>query len=493
MFEVKDVDLAGRIGRLHTASGVIETPAFFPVIDPIRQELSAGELREAGVGQVITNAYLLYKRSGGQAVDVHKAINWEGPVMTDSGAYQILEYGHVDVDQDVILEYQRKIGSDIGVILDVPTGNVDRQRAEASVRETLRRARSALEIIDPERDRTLWVLPVQGGAHLDLVSYSAREASRMPYKMYGVGSPTVFLEKYRYDVVVDIIYHAKRNLPDGKPVHLFGAGHPLIIPFAVALGADTFDSASYILYARDDRYMTDYGVARLEQLSYFPCECPVCTKYTPKDLLEMPKPQRTRLLALHNLYVIQRAIRRVKQAIREGRLWELLEETAARHPAARAALAKFRRYYRYLEERTPISKGEVKGLRAYGRESLWNPRLLRFQERVLSRYKPRLEGAREAVIEPLPPEGRCEPPPRGVYKAYYDYYIGVVPWELCGVYPTIQLDHGGPDPAAIAHLRNALTVFALKLVKLGVERVVVRGPGALLLRARKPRGVVLEP
>jgi len=209
LFEVKDVDLAGRIGRLYTKSGVIETPAFFPVIDPVRQEVDLNLIKEAGVGQVITNAYLLLKRTGGSRADVHKILGGEGPVMTDSGAYQILEYGKVDVDQDTILEYQKAIGSDIGVILDVPTGNVDRDKAEASVAETLRRARDALRVIDPANDETIWVLPVQGGRYLDLVDASAREAAKLPYRMYGIGSPTVFLEEYRYDVVVEIVYAAK--------------------------------------------------------------------------------------------------------------------------------------------------------------------------------------------------------------------------------------------------------------------------------------------
>lgn len=493
MFEIKDVDLAGRIARLHTRHGVVETPAFFPVVDPIRQELPLQDVREAGFSQLITNAYLLYKRARGAAVRVHEALNWDGVVMTDSGAYQILEYGDIDVTQSEILEYQKAIGSDIGVILDVPTGNVGREQALETVEETLRRAREALSQIDPRGDETIWVLPIQGGRYLDLVERSAREALGLPYRMYGIGSPTVFLEEYRYDVVVEIIYRAKRILPGGRPVHLFGAGHPLIIPFAVALGVDTFDSASYILYARDNRYMTEYGVYRLDQLEYAPCDCPVCRRYTPKELLEMPAHERVRLLALHNLYVIQRTIRRVKQAIREGRLWELLEETARRHPAARSALSKFRKFYRYLEASTPYSKGEVRGLRAYGGESLWNPKLLRFQERVLGHYQPMTRGVRRAVIEPMPADSNCQPPPPGEYRAYYDYYIGVVPWELCSVYPSMHVDHGGPTLEAMKHLENAIVAFAHKLLRVGVEEVVIRGPAAGLLRGRRIPRARLEP
>jgi 7-cyano-7-deazaguanine tRNA-ribosyltransferase len=278
MFYIKDVDLAGRIGRLKLKRGDIETPAFFPVIDPIRQELGVEEIRAAGFKQVITNAYLLLRRFGDEAIrrGVHGILGFDGIVMTDSGAYQILEYGGIEVEQDTIIEYQKAIGSDIGVILDVPTGDVDYEKAKATVEITLKRALEALKLI--EGSSVSWVLPIQGGRHLDLVELSAREASRIPYySIYGVGSPTEFLERYELTVVLKMIYSAKKHLPDSKPVHLFGAGHPIIIPFAVALGVDMFDSASYILYARDGRYMTDYGVYRVEELEYFPCTCPVCS------------------------------------------------------------------------------------------------------------------------------------------------------------------------------------------------------------------------
>ena len=474
MFEVRDVDLAGRIGKLYTRHGVVETPAFFPVIDPARQEVELEAVREAGIGQVITNAYLLYKRTGGAPVSIHEYLGWKGPVMTDSGAYQILEYGGVDVTQDEIVEYQARIGSDIAVILDVPTGDVDRRRAEASVEETLRRAREASRLITKSPE-TIWVLPIQGGRFLDLVERSAREAGRLPgYSMYGIGSPTVFLDRYQYDVVVDIVYTAKRLLPAGRPVHLFGAGHPLIIPFVVALGVDTFDSASYILYARDGRYITEYGVYRIEDLDYFPCDCPVCRRYTPKDLLEMSKEERTRLLAIHNLHVISRMVRRVKQAIKEGRLWELLEEVARRHPAAQAAFRRFRKYHRYLELHTPVSKGRVRGLRAYGFESLWNPKLTRLQARALARVGPP-RGPRRAVLVRLSKAGSCPQDSDDTHYAIYDYYVGVFPSALCGVYPTIHVDYGGVDPLVAKHLDDAVTAYVHRLRERGYKEVEVRG------------------
>lgn len=443
-FEIKDVDLAGRIGRLRIGDREIETPAFFPVIDVERQETSIRDIVEAGFKQVITNAYLLYKRYKGglPGGNIHSFLGFEGVVMTDSGAYQILEYGSISVSQETIIEYQKTVGSDIAVILDIPTGDVDRDRALKTVMETLKRASEAQSLIDPER--RVWVLPIQGGRHLDLVEYSARKALEMEgYMMYGIGSPTVYLEQYKYDVIADMIYTAKRVIPGGRPVHLFGAGSPLIIPFAIALGIDSFDSASYILYARDERYMTERGVYRLRELKELPCNCPVCSKREPGDLLELDEKERTRLIALHNLYVINKSIRETKQAIREGRLWEYLEEVARRHPSTSLLLRRFRFYYKLIEKGVPTSLGTVKGLKLMGEESLWNPKIVGLQRRVMGflRSIKEVTGASEAVYEPWLGKD-CPAIDDDAIIILYKPYIGVVPLELCGVYPTIQSDYG---------------------------------------------------
>ena len=472
IFKIRDYELAGRIGTLITKSGPVETPAFFPVIDPIRQELRIDDIRDVGFNQVITNAYLLFKRFGEAAAHdgVHKVLGFNGVVMTDSGAYQLLEYGKIDVDQESIIRYEDAIGSDIAVILDHPTGDVGRDEAERSVTKTLENAREAMKIIDVEGSRTIWVLPVQGGRHLDLVARSAEESSKLPYPMYALGSPTVFMEKYRYGVVLEMLGTAKLRLPPEKPLHLFGAGHPLIFPFAVALGADTFDSASYILYARDDRYMTDYGVVRLQDLEYFPCSCPVCRRYSPKDLLEMPPAERRRLLALHNLYVIKRSLERTKQAIREGRLWELLVEVSRYRPEAREALRKLSKFYRLLEELTPRSKGTLRGLKFVSIESVWNPRVMRYRAWALTGYSPL---NRRVLLRPLTSRsGRCQGPSGGgeVEVVYYLPFLGIVPESACGVYPTAQ--HSYPsvvDYDVVRDLINAVRAFVVRMRARGYE------------------------
>ncbi|MEM0492241.1 MAG: tRNA guanosine(15) transglycosylase TgtA [Acidilobaceae archaeon] len=474
MFIVKDVDLAGRIGLIKLRRGSIETPVFFPVIDPVRQEVSIDEIGDIGFKQVITNAYLIMKRFGSKAVEygIHKLLGFNGIIMTDSGGYQILEYGDIEYTQRDIIEYQKSIGSDIAVILDVPTGDVGYEKARESVEITLSRAREALNyIVDSE---ALWVLPIQGGKYLDLVEYSAREAQKLEYyKMYSIGSPTVFLEKYEFRIVLDMIHTAKKVLPQGRPVHLFGAGHPLIITLAIALGIDSFDSASYLLYARDSRYMTEYGVYSLEDLDYLPCNCPICSKLDIKDLKEASRDEKTRLLALHNLYVIKKSIERAKQAIREGRLWELVEELSRRHVKAYEAFRRFRKYYKYLELYTPRVKGEVYGLKFYDIESIWNPKVLRFRSKVLTLLDDIISYGKNIVLKPLVAELECPGDNGSNIIVYYTPFLGLIPSSLCGVYPTTQ--HSAPknvSPSIVDDLVYSLRVLAAKARVKGLNIIV---------------------
>ena len=340
-FTIKDKDLAGRIAVLRTRNGDLTTPAFFPVIDLRKQDLPLNEIKDLGFDNIITNAYFLWRhfREEVLRLGIHKFLNFDGIIMTDSGAYQILRYGNIDVTNREIVEFQCNMGSDIGVILDIPTSyDATREEALRSVRETLQRAQEVADLVS-RCSSTLWVLPIQGGVYTDLIKTSAAEACKIAgYTIYGIGSPVTVMENYMFDKLVEMIVAAKSILPPDKPVHLFGAGHPMIIPFAAALGVDTFDSASYVLYARDERYMTEGGTYRVNELDEFPCECPVCSKYSPKDLMELERSKRVKLIALHNLHVLIREIKRTRIAIREGRLWEYLELKSRMHPTLKLSL-----------------------------------------------------------------------------------------------------------------------------------------------------------
>jgi len=131
-FEVKATDLLGRVGRLHTRHGALETPALLPVVHPINQEIDLNTIKKIGFKAVMTNAYITLKRIGEEAAErgIHSIIGFDGIIMTDSGGYQVLEYGEVDVTPAKMTTFQEEIGSDIAVVLDRPTG-FSRNRAFA--------------------------------------------------------------------------------------------------------------------------------------------------------------------------------------------------------------------------------------------------------------------------------------------------------------------------------------------------------------------------
>ena len=380
-FEVREKDLLGRIGKLKTKSSTLETPLLFPVINPSIQLVPPQRLKdEFGFEAVITNAYILWKRYRDQPADegLHKFLKFNGSVMTDSGAYQILVYGNVEVTQAEIVDYQERIGSDIATILDIPTGwHVPKEKAQETVAETLKRAKAFFKL--KTREDTLWVGPVQGGRHLDLVSKSAKAMGKLPFQIHALGSPTEVMESYRYDVLVDMIMTAKMNLPLERPLHLFGAGHPHMMALAVALGCDLFDSAAYVLYAREGRYMTENGTWRLGEMDYFPCQCPKCASATPKRVLELPKDEQEQFLAEHNLHVCVAELKRIKQAIRDGRLWEHVEMRAHAHPALLTALKRVKNYEGFIEKNSPTVKQS--GFFFFDNVGLARPEIVHYRER----------------------------------------------------------------------------------------------------------------
>ncbi|MCX8198952.1 MAG: tRNA guanosine(15) transglycosylase TgtA [Sulfolobales archaeon] len=450
-YEVRGVDLAARIAKLRTKSGVVETPYLFPVVDPARQEVDLGTIESLGFIGVITNAYLFYRRKRGEVIDIHRAINWDKVLMTDSGGYQILTYGDIEVDNRDIVLYQKNVGSDIGVILDVPTGShMDVDQALAAVEETFKRALEVLPII--QDSNTLWVLPLQGAPHKELVAYSSIRSWRYPYHINALGSPTVLLEKYKYSIMIEIVALTRLYMPPNKPLHVFGVGHPMIIPFLVALGADLFDSASYILYARDGRYMTSNGTKRIDELSYLPCACSTCSKYSPRELLELPKDQFVKELALHNLHKISEELRRVKQAIVEGRLWEYIEEKKNSHPSLREAFEVLKKYINLLMKYTPRSKTPVHSLLISDYESRNNPKVIRFKhdaeeflwkpiDKVI--LLPAIEKpyGESAIIKSIPAEIASGVDVDNLY--FYHPILGVFPALVSNTYPLFQ--HEEPD------------------------------------------------
>ena len=387
-FEVTHRDVMGRTGKLHTPHGTVQTPALMPVVNPNIEFLKPKELKRLGAEILITNSYIIYRneklRLDAVEKGIHRLIGADMPVMTDSGSYQLMVYGDVEVNNSEILEFQKEIGSDIVVPLDLPTPpDADRSLIESDMEETLRREEEAAKIFSGTEN--LVAFPVQGSTVPECRRIFAERARKIAESydvkpVFPVGAVVPLLDSYRFSDVVLAIIEAKSALPLCSPVHLFGAGHPMFFSIAVALGCDLFDSAAYALYARDSRYMTVRGTEKLEEINEFPCCCPVCSEYTPSELRKMEKNERTKLLAKHNLYVSFQEIRTVRQAVRNKTLFELVESRIRSHPYLLNAWRKLKDYQEIIEK----LDANIKNRFFYtGVESLMRPAVKRHEKKVL--------------------------------------------------------------------------------------------------------------
>ena len=459
-FEVRHTDLAARIARLQTPHGVLETPAFIPVVHPVRQRISPEFLKSLGFNAIITNAYIALEHHGDKAREkgIHDIVNFDGIVMTDSGGYQVLEYGSINVGVDVIAQFEIDIRSDISVPLDKPTGyGLDYHTAKNYVEQTLTNASDTLRVVrekdtkyeklSPNKGENsareqIWAGPIQGAEHLDLVKYSACELDKMGFNLMALGSPVEIMEAYEFSVLAQMIVATKSVVPT-KPIHLFGAGHPLTIPLVVALGCDMFDSASYMLYAKDNRYMHANGTARLEDLTYLPCHCPVCTKYnSAQELLLQDKERRITEIAKHNLYILKTELNTVKQAIVDGRLWEYVIQKARAHPKLMEAI-EILKNFELLGQGTSLFK--QRAVFFYDPLDQYRPEAVNFRKMVSEfRSKKNYSGGRKLILYP---ESNIHP----FYATYdfrklaknfpdaqictYNQFLGIIPAEISDIFP----------------------------------------------------------
>ena len=349
------------------------------------------------------------------------------------------------------LNLRLDIGSDIPVPLDKPTGyGLPYARAKSYVDETISNIEETVKIIKKNKNNSdidptflssngeIWTGTIQGAEHFDLVKHSASVLDKMGFQFFAIGSPVELMESYNFSILSQLIKTTKLTIPD-KPIHLFGAGHPLTIPLAVALGCDTFDSASYILYAKDNRYMYSHGTLRLEEMSYFPCCCPVCSYYTVKELLDEDRENRITNLAKHNLFILKQEISFVKQSIYDGRLWEYILQKARSHPKLMDAIYTIKNF-EYLQNSTPLFK--QKAIYLFEPVDQYRPELKNFRLMLINNYKSfysdilllypdqsirpfYLSSIFKNLIDKYSPSLVC----------LYNPFFGLIPVEISDVYP----------------------------------------------------------
>ena len=484
-FEVRATDAAGRVGELDVprAGLTVETPAFMPVVNPHVQTISPARLEDKfGAEILITNGYILQKseelRERVLEEGLHDFLDFSGAIVTDSGSFQLAEYGDIDTSTPEILDFQHRIGADIGTPIDIPTPpDASHATATADLEATQERL-AAAEAADV--GEMLVNAPVQGSTHLDLRERAARHADGTELDLFPVGAVVPLMNDYRFAEMVEVIAAAKRGLGADCPVHLFGAGHPMVFALAVALGCDLFDSAAYALYARDERYLTVRGTERLANLEYFPCGCPVCVEHTLSELRGMTEDDRHLALAEHNLYVSFGELRRIKQAIASGNLLELVEARARGHPAMLAGYRALLDHSRELERSDPASKGTFFYLSG---ESARRPEVRRHHDR-LARLSPEgrvllTEGGtnREydeswrvvppfgpfprALSETYPLNAEVPPPDRTDRVAYEQAAIGITRLVEANPKTGFTLAHRGWPDEALARVLSSVTITHL--------------------------------
>ena len=340
-----------RIGEIKTPHGTFETPVFMPVgTQGSVKSLSPEDMEEVGVKIIVANTYHLYLRPGHRIVEklggLHRFMNWTGPILTDSGGFQvyslsklrsITEEGvtfqsHIDGSSHFIgpedaMSIQHALGGDIMMTFDeCAPYPADYEYVSNSVRLTSLWARRCLE--RKENDRQALFGIVQGGIYSDLRELSARDLVGMNFDGYALGGLAVGEGiKTRQRVIKETI----DLLPKEKPVYLMGVGKPEEIFEAIMLGVDMFDCVMPTRNARNGTLFTSRGNLVIKNAGYIDderpidenCSCYTCSNYSRAYLrhLFMAKELLTyRLNSIHNIYYYTHLMENIRSAIREDRL-----------------------------------------------------------------------------------------------------------------------------------------------------------------------------
>ena len=341
-----------RLGRLHTPHGVIETPIFMPVgTQATVKAMTPEELKEIGSQIILSNTYHLYMRPGHDLIEraggLHKFMNWDKPILTDSGGFQVFSLGplrkikeegvefrsHLDgskhfLSPEKATEIQNALGSDIIMAFDeCAPYPADRQYVKNSLERTTRwleRCKAAHKY--PEKQALFGI--VQGGMYKELREQSAKEITAIDLPGYAIGGLSVGEPK---DMMYEVLDYTVPLLPEDKPRYLMGVGSPDDLLEGVLRGIDMFDCVLPTRIARNGTAMTSQGKVVVRNASYAEdftsldpeCDCYTCKNYTKAYLRHLIKCNEilgARLLTIHNLHFLLKMMENVREAIKEDRL-----------------------------------------------------------------------------------------------------------------------------------------------------------------------------
>lgn len=356
---------AARLGILHTPHGVVETPAFMPVgTQATVKAMAPEELRQVGAQIILSNTYHLYLRPGADLVaeagGLHTFMNWPGPILTDSGGYQVFSLGDLRVIREEGVEFrshldgsahfftpelavavQEALGSDIAMVLDeCPPYPSDRDYVLNSMERTTRWAERALRAAT-RGDQALFAI-VQGGMYRDLRERHARELTDLDFPGYGIGGLSVGEPK---ELMYEALEWVTPLLPTSKPRYLMGVGSPDALFAGVERGVDMFDCVLPTRLARHgvvltlDGRLNLYNAACARDFSPISsgCECPACKSYSRayiRHLLKANEILGIRLTTVHNLYFLLRLMADIRVSLAQGRFLSFQREFMRRYQGA---------------------------------------------------------------------------------------------------------------------------------------------------------------
>jgi queuine tRNA-ribosyltransferase len=366
-FTVTARDGAARAGVLHTSHGDVPTPAFMPVgtkgtvkgIDP-------EELRALGATIVLGNTYHLHFRPGDDLVaelgGLHRFMGWSGPILTDSGGFQVFSLrdtiARLDDDgvtfrsvydgsterftPELAAEIQARLGSDVAMCLDVvlPAGAPRRDLEEAVRRTTLWAERQLRAPRSPEQK--LFGI-AQGGTDEELRRRSVEEIAALGFDGYALGGLTVGEPR---DRTLDAVERFAPTLPEDRPRYFMGIGDAPGLLEVIERGIDMFDCVLPTRVGRTGSALTPEGRLNLKNARFARdaapledgCDCPACARFSRAYIRHLVNQQELlglRLLSLHNLRFLIRLTERARAAIEQGRLASLKAEALARLEEAR--------------------------------------------------------------------------------------------------------------------------------------------------------------
>lgn len=356
---IKECQQSGaRLGLLHTPHGTIETPIFMPVgTQATVKAMTPEELKEIHAQIILSNTYHLYLRPGHRLVEkaggLHKFMNWDRPILTDSGGFQVFSLGdlrkiteegvefrsHIDgskhfISPEKAIEIENALGADIIMAFDeCAPYPADRNYVKNSLERTTRWAKRCKEAHKKPESQGLFGI-VQGGMYKDLREQSVAEITALDFPGYAVGGLSVGEPK---PLMYEVLEYTTPFMPKDKPRYLMGVGSPDCLIEGVLRGIDMFDCVLPTRIARNGTAMTSTGKVVIKNAKYVEdfepldqnCDCYTCRNYSKAYLRHLYKSQEilsARLVTYHNLYFLLKLMEDVRKAIREDRLLDFRKD-----------------------------------------------------------------------------------------------------------------------------------------------------------------------